>query len=145
MEYTTEVTINLPLKRVVELFDSSENLKKWQPGLLNIEPVSGEPGKPGAKTRLVYQMGKREVSMEEEMLEYNLPDSIHFVFRSTSVVNTNKNYFSSTAEGHTLWRQENEFNMKGFLGLMGFFAPGMFRKQTLSDMNRFKEFAEGQG
>lgn len=146
MEYKTELTINLPLARVIELFDDSENLKKWQVGLMNVEHLEGTPGQAGAKTRLVYEMGKKEVIMEEEIIENNLPESIHFVFRSgTTTVNQNKNFFSETAEGHTLWRQENEFQMKGFWALMTFIAPGMFKKQTHGDMVRFKTFAEAQG
>ena len=144
MKYTTELTINLPRKRVIELFDNSENLKKWQMGLVRFEPMEGSPGKAGAKTRLVYQMGKREVVMEEEIIENALPDSIHFVFRSDGVENDNKSYFSSATKETTLWRQENEFNMKGFWGFIATIAPGMFKKQTLRDMNRFKDFAEGE-
>jgi len=32
MKYTSEVTINLPRDRVVELFDDPDNLPKWQKG-----------------------------------------------------------------------------------------------------------------
>ena len=33
MRYSCSVTIGLPRERVLELFDSSENLAKWQNGL----------------------------------------------------------------------------------------------------------------
>ena len=33
MKYTTEVTIELPREQVIPLFDSTENLYKWQEGL----------------------------------------------------------------------------------------------------------------
>ena len=32
MKYSVEIVINLPVKRVVELFDNPENLKKAQVG-----------------------------------------------------------------------------------------------------------------
>jgi hypothetical protein len=39
MKYTSEVTIGLPRERVIELFDSSENLSRWQPDLRRAESV----------------------------------------------------------------------------------------------------------
>ena len=30
MRYTSEVFIDLPINRVLELFDNPENMKKWQ-------------------------------------------------------------------------------------------------------------------
>jgi len=145
MKYQTEVIIGLPRERVVELFDSIENLKKWQPDLLRLDHLEGSPGKAGAKSNLVYETKKGERVMEEEIIENNLPESMHFIYRLGSVENRNMNFFSSTADGNTLWRQDNEFNMKGFMACLGFFAPGMFRKETLRSMKAFKDFAEGQG
>ena len=74
VRYRIEMTIELPRDRVIELFDSFDNLKKWQKALLEVEHLSGEPGEPGAKTRLVYAMGKRKMVMTETILTRNLPD-----------------------------------------------------------------------
>ncbi|MFQ5507583.1 MAG: SRPBCC family protein [Planctomycetota bacterium] len=51
--YTVEVDIDLPRERVIELFDNADNLYKWQPGLQSFEHLSGEPGQPGASSRMV--------------------------------------------------------------------------------------------
>ena len=32
MKYTTEIEINKPVKKVVELFDNPANLKEWMEG-----------------------------------------------------------------------------------------------------------------
>lgn len=37
---------------------------------------------------------------------------------------------------------DNEFKRTGFMKLLTTFMPGSFKKQTLADMKRFKEFAE---
>ena len=50
MKYSNELVINLPLEKVITLFDSEENLFKWQPELLSLEHLSGEKGKKGPKT-----------------------------------------------------------------------------------------------
>ena len=44
MKYQVEITLDIPRERVIELFDSFDNLKKWQPGLEKVEHTSGEPG-----------------------------------------------------------------------------------------------------
>lgn len=49
MEYRNEVTINLPVDRVIELMDDPENMKEWQPGLLRYELLSDNPHEEGAK------------------------------------------------------------------------------------------------
>ena len=63
MKYTTEVTIDLPRQRVVELFDNPDNLPKCQPGLQNFDFLSGKEGQTGAKSLLVYDMDGRRVEM----------------------------------------------------------------------------------
>jgi carbon monoxide dehydrogenase subunit G len=52
MNYTTTIDLNVPIDRVVSLFDDPENMKKWQPELLSFEHISGDAGQPGAKSRL---------------------------------------------------------------------------------------------
>ena len=65
MKYTTEIEINLPVEKVIELFDNSDNLSKWQPELISFKHLSGEPGQVGEKSKLRYRMGKREIEMME--------------------------------------------------------------------------------
>jgi len=52
VKYTCDITINQPIDVVIALFDDPDNMKEWQPGLISFEPFSGEPGQPGAKSRL---------------------------------------------------------------------------------------------
>ena len=77
MKYELQITIELPRKRVIELFDNTDNLKKWQDGLQSFTPISGEVGKEGAKSKLEYKMGKREVEMIETITKRNLPEEFH--------------------------------------------------------------------
>lgn len=55
-KYTAEININLPRKRVVELFDNQDNLKKWMSTLLKFEHLIEDAGKTGGyvKTYLQY-------------------------------------------------------------------------------------------
>jgi carbon monoxide dehydrogenase subunit G len=144
MKYSNEIIINLPVGRVVELFDDPENLKKWQPGLVSFEPVSGVPGKPGAKSKLIYKMGKREIEMIETVTVRNLPQEFSGTYQAKGVYNEVRNYFVPTDINHTRYITDCEFRFSGFMKIMAFLMPGAFKKQTRKMMEQFKLFAEKQ-
>jgi len=142
MRYKTEVIINLPRERVIELFDSFENLKKWQEGLVSFEHISGDPGRPGAKTRLLYDMGRRRMEMIETIIERDLPDEFSGTYDASGVHNIVHNYFYDEGE-RTRWVLDSEFQFRSFMRIMSLFIPGSkFREQTRSSMEAFKRFAE---
>lgn len=145
MKYTVETEINLPIARVVELFDDPENLKHWQPGLVSFEPISGTPGQPGAKSRLKYKMDKRDIEMIETITVRNLPDEFSGTYEAKGVFSIVKNYFRPVSDNKTKYINENEFQFKGFMKLIGFLMPGAFRKESEKYLLQFKEFAEKQG
>ncbi|MDE2949552.1 MAG: SRPBCC family protein [Chloroflexota bacterium] len=142
MRYETEVYINLPRGRVIELFDSFENLKKWQEGLVSFEHISGDPGQPGAKTRLLYDMGRRRMEMIETIIKRDLPDEFSGTYDASGVHNIVRNYFYDEGE-RTRWALDSEFQFRSFMRIMSLFIPGRrFREQTRSSMESFKRFAE---
>lgn len=143
MRYTEEIIIDLPRERVIKLFDSFENLKQWQEGLTEIEHLSGEPGKPGAQTRLLYDMGRRKLEMIETIISRNLPDEFSGTYDAQGVHNIVRNTFYPQGET-TRWLMDCEFQFRGFMRIMAFFMrQGSFRKQTRKGMESFKRFAEG--
>lgn len=142
MKYSSEIEINLPVSKVVELFDNPENLKYWQPGLKSFEPISGTPGQPGAKSKLVFQMGSREIVMIETITVRNLPQEFSGTYEAPGVFNIVKNYFVSIDDDTTKYISEQEFQFKGMMKIMGWLMPGMFKKQSLDFLQKFKSFAE---
>ncbi len=145
MKYRCELKINLPRERVVELFDSTENLKKWQPGLISFEHIEGTPGEVGAKSKLKYKMGKKEVEMIETITSKNLPDEFSGTYEAKGVFNIVKNYFEPVGEDKTKYITEQEFQLSGFMKIIGFLMPGAFKKETMKYMKLFKEFCENEG
>lgn len=144
MKYTNEVIIDLPLKKVLELFDSEENMFKWQPELISFEHVSGEKGEVGAKSNLLYKMGKREVEMVETIIKKDLPGEFNFTYEAKGVWNEMKNSFEEVDPSKTKWISHSEFRFSGFMKLIGFLMPGSFKKQSQLALDRFKAFAESQ-
>ncbi len=145
MKYQVQTTIDLPRERVIELFDNSDNLFKWQAGLKNFEHVSGQPGQPGAKSRLLYDMGGRKVEMIETIEKRDLPDEFTGTYEASGVWNHVANRFYEMGADRTRWVIETEFKFSGFMRILALFMRGSFPKQTRQMMSEFKTFAENEG
>lgn len=142
MRYEVDIELNLPIQRVVELFDSFENLKKWQPTLKEIIPISGNPGETGAETKLIYDDGKKKTEMVEKIISRDFPDDFSAYYEAKGVKNWVYNSFKEISSDKTQWIMDTEFRLQGFLKIFAFFMPGAFRKESLKSMMMFKEWAE---
>jgi len=144
MNYNLDIIIRKPVKEVVALFDNPENMKHWQPGLISFEVLEGTPGQPGARSRLHYKMGKREVKMIETIEKRNLPDEFTGTYKAKGVFNRITNRFMIEGEGNTKYVSEVEFRFSGFMRIIAMIMPGAFRKQTYKYMEQFRDFCEKQ-
>ena len=143
MKYSCEVTIDLPREQVIELFDSADNIKKWQTGLHSFEHISGEPGQPGAKSRMVYDENGRRLEMIETITSRNLPDEFSGTYEAKGVMYWVSNHFYEDGLDRTRRVLDSEFQFSGFYRVMGVVMKGSFPKQTMTMMNQFIAFAEG--
>ncbi len=142
MKYQLEIELDLPRSKVIELFDNPDNMPKWQPGLMSFELLSGTVGEVGAKSRLKYKMGQREIEMIETITERNLPDVFSGTYEAKGVFNTVVNHFEEISPTKTRWIAVNEFQCSGMMRIMSSLMPGVFKKETFKYMKNFKEFAE---
>lgn len=144
MEYTTEVAINLPLEKVISLYDNTDNAYRWQPGLKDIRKLSGEDRSQGARYRMVYEGRRSDLVVEETVLTRRLPEEYTTVIRSPGVNNTVQNLFMRSDAGTTRWRTVNHFQFRGVMKWMAPFMKQAFRSNTLLSMERFKMYAENE-
>ena len=142
MHFTVKVDVNLARDRVIELFDNPENMPKWMAGLQSFEALEGQPGQPGAKSKLVFQMGGRLIEMVETITLRNLPDEFSGSYQAPGVFNVVINRFQELAPDQTRWESQNEFKFTGAMRFMGGMMKGAFEKQSLQYMHDFKAFAE---
>lgn len=143
MNYTTEITVELPRSEFIKKFDNPENMQHWQKGLTSYAFLSGPPGKEGSKMELQYLMGKRNIVMVETIIKNNLPYEFHATYDAKGVHNIQKNYFKDLDGEKTLWISESEFQFQGiFMKFMGLIMPSAFKKQSCKYLEDFKAFAE---
>jgi uncharacterized protein YndB with AHSA1/START domain len=144
MRYQLELEINVPRDRVVELFLDADNLQQWQPDLVRFEQISpGTSREVGAKSKQIHRMGQREFEMTETITIYRPPEEFAATYEAEGVWNLITNHLTETAEGTTRWVLNSQFKFPNLMmRLMALLFPGMFKKQTLSFMHRFKEYAE---
>ncbi|MCA9893748.1 MAG: SRPBCC family protein [Anaerolineae bacterium] len=142
MRYSCEITIDRPRDEVIALFEDPENMKHWQPTLKSFEPISGQPGKVGSKSRLVYDMNGRDMVMTETITQQNFPESFSAVYDADNVHNVMDNHFYAE-DDKTRWVATSEFRFSGWMRLMALIMrEGSFKKESMENMQRFKSFAE---
>ncbi len=145
MQYTVDTVIDRPVDEVIRLFDDPEGLKEWMEGLEEFVHLEGNPGEVGAKSRLHFKMGKREIETIETITAKNLPDEFGGTYEADGVFNTNMIRFAPTGNDQTRMTLETDFQFSSLLmKLMGFFMPGVFRKQSKKNLEAFKAYAEAK-
>jgi hypothetical protein len=143
MKYTTEIEIELPREEMLALLDDPQNMKHWQRGLQSYRQLSGQPGEEGARMELEYLMGKRHLLLVETVLKRSFPEEFHLSYDAPGVHNIQKNYFEVAGQRRCKWISESEFQFSSLpMKLMGWFMPRAFKKQSLSYLRDFKNFAE---
>lgn len=141
--YIVSIDIELPRDRVIELFDNPDNMFHWQKGLQEFEHLSGEPGQPGASSKLVYRNGNQRIELIETIVSRNLTDEFCGTYSWRSRMNTLENRFVELGPNKTRWESTCHYHMKSvFMKIMGFLMPGTFKKQNVKFMRNFKAFAE---
>jgi uncharacterized membrane protein len=142
VRYTEEIEIALPREEVVRLFLDPASLPKWQKGLQSVEPLSGEPGQVGSRTRVVFQTGRRRMEIIETITHNSLPDAFHANYDAKGVHNVCENYLYEVEPDRTRWVSPNVFEFSGPMKIVGALLRGSFPKETRAQMRRFKQFAE---
>lgn len=147
MRYSQEIVIEQPRDRVVELFDSGENMLKWFPGLVSFEHVSGEPGTPGAKSKMVFKTKRGNFELIETITANDLPAEFSGIYDTVGkgMSNAMTNRFVVLSNDSTRYETEVDYTFRGWTWrVMSLFMGPIFRRQSFKVMKLFKEFAESQ-
>ena len=143
MKFHCNVIIDLPIDKVIELFDNPDNLKEWQDGFVSYTHLSGTPGEPGAKSKLIYNANGKEIELIETITVRNLPEELSAIFEHHMMTNTMKNSFIAIGMNKTKYDIDIEYTkFNGMLKYLSWLMKGTFKAQTQKWINQFKDFAE---
>ena len=144
MKFSCRVDISAPLDKVVQAFDSSENLKYWQDGFVSYEHLNGIAGQQGAQAKMIYKIGRRDMVLTETILKNDLPREFNGRYDFKEGSNTMSNRFEIIDRHNSRWIADIEYTrMDSFMmKMMSKIMPGMFRKRTQKWMDQFKVFVE---
>lgn len=143
MKYVMDIDIDMPVDKIVELLNNPDNLYKWMEGLVSLEHLEGTPGKAGAKSKLKFKMGNREIEMIETIQISNLPEELNAEYQADGTQNRVIVSLESLPGNKTRYITEQEFKFSNpFMKIMGFLMPGAFKKQSQKNLVAFKKFAE---
>jgi hypothetical protein len=145
MRYKQKIMIDRPVDQVVQLFDSPANMMKWFPGLVSFEPLSGEPGQPGARSRMLFKMNRGEFELIETITVNNLPNELSASYKTVGkgISNTISTHFLPVSKSSTRYESEIDYKFNGFKWkLLSPLVRFLFKRQSANTMWLFKEFVE---
>lgn len=142
MKHKAEIVIDAGRDAVWKMFDSTENMTRWQPTLKSFTHVSGVPGQPDAVSELVYDENGREIKMIETITARREPEFLGGTYDSDfgSVVIINR--FEDLGHGRTRWASHSNHTFKGVMKILALFARRSICRRLDADMNRFKLMVE---
>ena len=144
LKYSEEIVINQNIDTVIVLFDNPYIMKEYMDGIESYEVLSGKLREVGTKAKIEVAMGDRKISMIEEIITKSLPEEMQVTYKAEGVFNIVTNRFLKVSENQTKVINEQEFQFKGFMKIMGFLMPGAFKKQSRVYLVNFKDFVENQ-
>ena len=146
MKIQGSIEINAPRNKVIEYFSNPEYLKEYQDGFVSKELISGNFGQNGAVSKMLYQTGKRKMTLVETIINNDFPESFDAHYHHKFMDNTMKCYFQELDSSTTKYSYEVEYTrINWFLPkLMALLFPSIYRKQIEKWVRQFKHFVENQ-
>lgn len=142
MKYTVTETIDQPRSLVVEKFQDPEGVGNWMEGFVRLEHISGERGQVGARTNFFFVMRKKEVAIEETILEQDLPNQIKFAYQSPMAYNEVELHFEELAPDRVEVISKNYFKFNGGMRLFSWAFKSLFVKQSKKHLVGLKNWVE---
>ena len=149
VKYTEEIEINANIDTVVALFDNPYNMQKYMDGIESYTVLNGNLREVGTRAEIVVSyiekdVVKRRIVMVEEIITNNLPEEKKVTYTADGVYNIVTNRIVRISDNKTKFINEQEFQFKGFMKIMGFFMPNLFKQQSRIYLKNFKKFVENQ-
>lgn len=137
-----EIEIDKPLDEVYAAWQRPENLPRWLTGLQRTEPISGEPGEVGSKTRQIYLERGRTVEMIETITAID-PKKHQAGTLEAGAMKATLHVDFIDKGASTVVRFCSRFEPQSLMmRLMLPFMKGQIRRRQCGDLERFGELVE---
>ena len=136
-----ELDIETPLPRVAALFGNPGNSTKWMHDIDRYEPLSGQPGTPGSKYRLVPKKGS--MVFVATVLPGASPNEFRLELSASNVTVSIAATLTALPNGWTHLMSTEVFSFTSLIQrIFGVLATPAIRKAHRRHMEAFKQFAE---
>ena len=143
MKSLVEIEIDVPQRRLAELYGDPRLSTRWMDEIKQVEPISGELGTVGSKYRLVPKKG--DMVFDATVIARSLPDELRLSLDASNVTVSVKGRLVPVSPERTRLISEEEFRFIGlFNTIFGFFASGVIKRAHRRHMEAFKQFAEAE-
>jgi len=142
MKMKYEQIIQASREFVWSIFSNSGNLTRWQPTLRSFTHKSGQPGRPGAVSELVYDENGRKVVVTETVTERRQPVFMARTYDNDRARTLIVHHFEAIDENKTRFVSYTNMRFKGITKVMSLFVAKSIRARAEADLNRFKLFVE---
>jgi Polyketide cyclase / dehydrase and lipid transport len=143
MKSLVEIEINVPQRKLAELYADPGLTTRWMDDIQKVEPISGELGMVGSKYRLVPKKG--DMVFVATVIARNVPNEFQLSLDASNVTVSVKGTLRPLSPQRTQLTSEEEFQFKGlFNTIFGFFAGGAIKRAHRRHMESFKQFAEAE-
>ena len=136
------IEIDKPLSEVYAAFNNPANLPRWITGLQRTEPISGEPGKVGAKTRQVYLERGRVVELIETITAHEPMKRFSGEIEGQGMSCAIHVEFVDRGRSTVVVARADMRSRSFMLSLLLPFIKGSVRKRQGGDFERFKRLLE---
>ena len=115
MKMKFETEIDAGLDDVWAAYTNPDNMTRCLQNLVSHSHLSGEPGQPGAKSKLVFDENGKEVILIETITERRDPNFLALSFEADHGVTNVVNHFEVVAENKTRYTSWVRMSLNGFL------------------------------
>lgn len=143
MRYAITVDVDVPRDELVALVDDPVVLPTWLEDLVAVEPIDGEPGLVGSRTRLLFDRGGKVVEIIETIVENRLPGGRTCVEAAKGSCRETRHEFDALGPDATRWTQHVTYAFTGTgMSSLGALMPGSLARRTRRQMRLLKLHAE---
>jgi len=142
MKFEFEILIDASPGDVWVAFDNPENKSCWQQNFHSRTDKTGEPGRPGAVTELIFNEKGKRVVLTETITERREEKFLAATYESRRGTILVVNHFVKVDDNRTRWTSWCNFRFNGLMKFVSLFTSGRIRKRTEGDMQRFKLMVE---